>query len=76
MPTLHAADNQYRILPVLADLGYQGIQRNTDGILPYKKRKTQPLSEEQKSFNKKHRSARVLVENFFGRMKNEFLAVA
>ena len=49
---------------VIADTGYQGlqkIQKNTK--LPHKRKKNQPLTKEQKQENKEISSKRMLVEN-------------
>lgn len=54
---------------ILADKGYQGGSEHTRIITPTKKRANQPLSNAERIHNSNISSDRVLVENFFGRMK-------
>lgn len=55
---------------ILADSGYQGLQKkNRNAILPHKRRRKTPLTEEKKAHNKALASNRVLIENVFARLK-------
>jgi hypothetical protein len=55
---------------VLADTGYQGLQkRHNNTQIPKKKTKKQPLTKEDKRTNKKLSSDRVLNENVIGLIK-------
>ncbi len=55
---------------ILADSGYQGLQKiHKNTTLPYKRRRKQPLSPEQKAHNRALSSKRIVVENTFARMK-------
>ncbi|RQM29211.1 hypothetical protein B5M09_011706 [Aphanomyces astaci] len=54
---------------VLADKGYQGIQHEVRAVLPSKKPKGGILTFEEQRRNDAIASDRVVVENFFGRMK-------
>lgn len=58
-------------IPVLlADSGYQGIHQIIPwALIPYKRRKNSELTAEQKTFNKKLSSSRIIVENYFSRLK-------
>ena len=49
---------------ILADLGYQGINKYfKNAILPFKASKNNPLSKEQKAFNTKVSKCRVAIEH-------------
>jgi hypothetical protein len=53
-----------------ADSGYQGLKSlHPNSELPYKRRKKQPLTQEEKIHNKKLAGERVIVENVIGRLK-------
>lgn len=55
---------------LLADSGYQGIMKRIPGaVTPFKKSKNHQLTAEQKSFNKKISHRRIIVENWFARLK-------
>lgn len=55
---------------VLADSGYQGIEKITkSALLPKKKSKHNPLTKQQKSYNQSLSSSRVFVENVIGWLK-------
>ncbi|RHY91824.1 hypothetical protein DYB37_011196 [Aphanomyces astaci] len=54
---------------VLADKGYQGIQEYVRGLTPVKRPRHGHLTMEQERANAKWSSDRVIVENFFGRLK-------
>ena len=75
-PTPPNSQYPFEKMWVLADGGYRSIEETTNAILPERKPRNSELSIEQKEFNKKLGSARVLIENYFGRMKRKFLAVA
>jgi hypothetical protein len=54
-------------LPIMGDLGYQGIQRSCPGaVLPHKKPPGGHLTREQKEANRLLSHDRVLVDNFLG----------
>ncbi|KUF99909.1 hypothetical protein AM587_10001449 [Phytophthora nicotianae] len=55
---------------VLVDKGYQGMAREYRAIHPIKSGRLQPLSLEDASFNDELAHDRVIVENFFGRLKS------
>jgi len=60
----------FKDLNVLADLGFQGIERkNVNAILPYKKPKGKELTPLQKQINHAIGSARVKVEHAFSGIK-------
>ena len=55
---------------VLADSGYQGIHKlHKNSTLPHKRKRTQALTHEQKSHNKKLASKRIIVEHVFAQLK-------
>lgn len=54
----------------MADSGYQGVHDiNREMIIPHKKPRGGELSMEEKMNNKKLSQDRIIVENFFERMK-------
>ena len=58
---------------ILADSGYQGAQHiYPEIIIPFKKPKNGELIEAEKEINQKISVDRIIVENFFGRMKTIF----
>lgn len=68
-----AKNSKDGIKPILADSGYQGCQDvYPELVIPYKKRPGGQLSEDQKNFNHDLSRDRIIVENFFGRMKTLF----
>jgi hypothetical protein len=55
---------------LLADSGYQGIQKHTENaLLPKKKSKHNPLTQQQKIYNRMLASARVIIENIIRKLK-------
>lgn len=55
---------------ILADTGYQGIQKiNSNSIIPFKKKRNTALTTEQKQFNHKLSSQRIVIENVFSSLK-------
>jgi hypothetical protein len=51
-------------IKVLADLGFLGIDKeHENAVIPYKNTKLKPLSDAQKTKNKKHSSKRVPIEH-------------
>jgi hypothetical protein len=53
-----------------ADKGYQGITKlHSNSKTPIKKLKNKELSKEEKAFNKKLASSRIVVEHVIGRLK-------
>lgn len=51
-------------ITILADLGFLGIQKiHENSIIPHKKSKLKPLTEQQKDENKKQASKRVMIEH-------------
>lgn len=55
------------------DLGYQGIQDdlpNHNVLIPFKKSKNHPLTDEQKVLNQEFSRGRIIVENTLGEFKN------
>lgn len=53
-----------------ADKGYQGVAKlHSNSKTPIKKLKNKPLSKEEKAFNKKLASSRIVVEHVIGRLK-------
>jgi hypothetical protein len=54
----------------LADSGYQGLQDKTgNALLPFKGSKHNPLTSQQKVYNRKLASARVIIENIIRFLK-------
>jgi hypothetical protein len=54
----------------LADSGYQGLQKKTKNvILPVKKKRKIPLTDEEKAHNRALASNRCLIENVFAKLK-------
>lgn len=54
----------------LADSGYQGLQNITgNALLPFKGSKHNPLTPEQKIYNRKLASARIIIENIIRFLK-------
>lgn len=57
-------------IKLIADTGYQGLQKlHQNTLIPYKRRRNQPLTREQILYNKQLSSQRILVENVIGRLK-------
>jgi transposase len=55
---------------LLADSGYQGLLAlHANSLIPYKKSKNHPLTEEQKWFNRELSKERVIIENINARIK-------
>jgi putative transposase len=55
---------------ILADSGYQGLQKkDKNAILPHKRRRKTSLTEEEKAYNKVLTSQRSLIENVFAKLK-------
>ena len=55
---------------ILADTGYQGIQKiHPNSITPIKRKRNKVLTIEQKKFNHKLSSKRVVIENVIGFLK-------
>ncbi|OHB18671.1 MAG: transposase [Parcubacteria group bacterium RIFCSPHIGHO2_01_FULL_56_18] len=55
---------------MLADTGYQGIQKiHANSTIPIKRKRNEVLTKEQKTFNHKLSSKRVVVENVIGFLK-------
>ena len=55
---------------VLADSGYQGLQKiHKNTVLPFKRRRKCPLTAEQKAHNTLLSSKRVVVEHTFAQLK-------
>ena len=55
---------------ILADTGYQGIQKiHPNSTIPIKRKRKEVLTKEQKTFNHKLSSKRVVVENVIGFLK-------
>jgi IS5 family transposase len=55
---------------ILADKGYQGIKKiHANSRTPIKKTKKQPLSKEQKKFNKQLAKERIVVEHVHRKLK-------
>ena len=64
------SDHVPRDATVLADSGYQGLQKlHTKTFLPHKRRRKVPLTPEQKAHNTALSSKRVLVEHVFAQLK-------
>jgi hypothetical protein len=62
------------VVTVVADLGYLGIDNYYPveqlSVLPYKKKRNQPLSEEEeRGFNKFHSRKRIVIEHTICRLK-------
>ena len=54
----------------MADKGYQGIQKNhPNSRIPHKKKPNQQLTSEQKKFNRKLASERIVIENIHRSLK-------
>jgi hypothetical protein len=55
---------------ILADTGYQGIQKiHLNSTIPIKRRRNEVLTNEQKKFNHRLSSKRIVVENVIGFLK-------
>ena len=55
---------------ILADTGYQGIQKlHSNSVVPFKRKRNEILTIEQKKFNHRLSSKRVVVENVIGFLK-------
>ena len=64
------SDHILKDVVVLADSGYQGLQKlHKNTILPYKRRRKNPLSQEQKQHNHDLASQRIVVEHVFAKLK-------
>jgi IS5 family transposase len=57
-------------VPLMADLGYKGIQRlHAASEVPYRRCKDKPLAPEQKAYNRRLSSERVEVEHVIRKLK-------
>ena len=57
----------------VVDLGYLGIETDFPkqlSALPYKKKRNQFLSDDEKEYNKIHSKKRIIVEHTISRLKN------
>ena len=64
------SDKVPRDVTILADSGYQGLQKlHKKTILPYKRRRRCPLTPEQRAHNRKLSSKRVTIEHVFAHLK-------
>ncbi len=64
------SDNIPRNITVLADSGYQGLQKiHPKTILPYKRRRKCGLSPEEQAHNRAFASKRIVVEHVFSHIK-------
>jgi hypothetical protein len=55
---------------ILADSGYQGIQKHHEfSLIPIKKSKKKELTEEEKSFNRELSRRRIVIENINAKIK-------
>ena len=63
---------------ILAYSGYQGVQLNEypEIVIPFKHKPKTPLTPEQEEYNRKLSSDRLIVENYFGRLKAYFKILA
>ena len=61
-----------------ADSGCQGVQLNEypEIVVPFKHKPKTPLTPEQEEYNRKLSSDRLIVENYFGRLKAYFKILA
>jgi hypothetical protein len=57
---------------LMVDSGYQGLQHLLPCVLPYKKRPNRALTAPQKQHNRRMARRRVLVENYYGRLKRRY----
>ncbi len=58
---------------IVVDLGYLGIEKDFPeqlSALPYKKKRNQELSQEEKEYNTIHSKKRIIVEHIISRLKN------
>ena len=55
---------------VMADGGYQGIQAYIEATIPHRRPRGGELSDDQHEFNRRMSTLRIIVENFFGRLKS------
>lgn len=63
-------DPMPRDVEKIVDLGYQGLQKRTKNVLiPYKKSRKTPITEEQKQHNKAVASERIAIELVFSKLK-------
>ncbi len=56
----------------VVDLGYLGVEKDYPeqlSLLPYKKKKDQELSVEEKEYNKSHSKKRIVIEHTISRLK-------
>ena len=56
----------------VVDLGYHGIEKDFPeqlSALPFKKKRNQPLSQEEKDYNITHSKMRIVVEHTISRLK-------
>ncbi|MEK6616836.1 MAG: transposase family protein [Bacteroidota bacterium] len=66
------ADELYPEWAIMADLGFQGIQYNVRAVLPNKKRPHTELLSAEKAHNTRLAKRRIIIENFYGRLKRKF----
>jgi len=65
-----AEDPMPRDAEKIVDLGFQGLQKRTKNVLiPYKRSRKTPLTEEQKQHNKSISSVRMAIEHVFSKLK-------
>ena len=61
---------------VMGDSGFQGLQHNVRAILPKKRPPNGHLTASELTRNRTIASSRVIVENFYARLKNKFAIVS
>ena len=57
---------------IIGDSGFQGLQNHCRALLPKKKKRNRELTHQDQEWNRKLARARVIVENFYGRMARKF----
>jgi hypothetical protein len=60
----------HKAVKIIADSGYEGLKKlHSNSEIPVKKRKKQPLTQQEKQYNQSLASSRILNENVIGYLK-------
>jgi hypothetical protein len=61
---------------LIGDKGFQGLQHSIRCHLPFKKPRNRPLTQAEEDQNRELAVARVICENFYGRLQSKFEIVS
>ena len=65
-------EDDYETWAIMGDKGFEGLEHVLRTISPFKSVRGRPYSDEETKMNELIGSSRVIVENYYGRMKEKF----